>query len=925
MKQKIAILGLLFILFNITIFGQTGKTKSSLKWLKIETDHFEILYTSLWKPEAEQVARNLEELYVKDTLLGTRRLGKTRIILQGNTLQSNGFVSFAPFRSEFFLMAPQNAFLSSGNWLDLLSIHEYHHILQHHKIKTGIVQYFSLLFGEFGQAFSANLFIPRWFWEGDAVYSETKYSHGGRGRSSEFLKYYRAIAKEGRKFRLRRAIGGTYNKRTPNHYHLGYLLSNKIRNEKGENAFEPIIDKTVGGLIPFTKSIYKESGKRLNQHFVEALYLLKEQENAKESWETTPLIQTKKNNFYTDQIAITQSSEGIYYVNKDFKHIPSIRSIKDTSPLAKPGISLDNYHNFGINDEYICWSEYTKHPRWEMEDYSIVRIKNRSTGKQRTLQKRAKHFHPQLHPSKNVIVLLSANERNEMSLEYWDLDGNKRIKTIPLAYDHARELYFNEDGSSLCMIVSKGQRQGILRVDLNSDQQSLLIPLQYEALNSPKLYGDHLYFLANSNTDQYIYRLSVSDRTLHKSNKKFLHCQSFILEHSTGNLYYNDYSNQGYSVKVIPSSKLKDSFKQSSELQEELKAPLFATKISERIATPVKSYIPKYKVHSYSPFISRNSSGTTHFSLDLYINDYLSTSGLFINYRRDLQGEDHRYRLDYTYGYLPVVFGIEARHDAANIVNSKLHIGGSYSVFTLKEKRISPYLSYPLHIIKGNYSTRFIPKLGYLSKSIDLQQFSDDVKSIFYSHEFQYSRRKATAQALPNLKYNQSLRLENGKNQKKNLHLFEISNELTLPGLMPTHSTKLAYAYRNHTTDAYQYSWDLITPTGYFYDHNYIGQAIQSEQMNYFGLHYQLPLAYPNISLGKLAYIKRLRLEGFYQKAIFTPKHGESNDFRSQGIHFYIDANWFQTINAGLILTYSNTPDSKESKNYFSYGLEILL
>ncbi len=900
------------------MLGQTGKVNPTRKWLKVETEHFEILYTSPWRLKAERVSYNLEHLYKNDTILGNRRLGKTKIILQGNTVQSNGFVGFAPFRSEFFLMPPQNAFLSSGNWLDLLSIHEYHHVLQHHKINKGVVRGFGVLFGEFGQAISANILVPKWFWEGDAVYAETKYSYGGRGRSSDFLKYYRAIALGNDIFNLRRAIGGTINKFTPNHYNLGYLLSKQIRENSHEQVFSPIIDRTTEKLVSFTNSIRRETRNSLEGHFYKSIQNIRNSEKKKSYWKSAPLIKTSKSNFYTDQISLFTFKNDIYYIHKDFKHLPFLRSLKYDSPLAKPGISLDNFHNFGMNDNYICWSEFRKLPRWELEDFSIVKVKDRKTGKLKSLQKNAKHFYPQLHPSQDRLAVLSANQKNEFSLEIWNLETMDKIKSIPIPYEHAREMYYNENGSSITVIVSQDQRQGILDINLDTEQSSLLIPLQYKPLNCPKVFNNHLYFLGTKETDQYLYQLNLENQILSRSNKKFLHSQSYTFNGSEGDLYYNDYSTDGYQIKTIAKENLENSFVQAQDFTATKLPPLFTDEVKQVSTSKVNAYIPKFKLHSYVPSFTANSGGIKHLGATILINDYLSTSQIQLNYQKDYQGNDDRYFVDFSYGYLPIQVGIEARHDLANVTHSNFN-----GVFSIKEKSISPYIAYPTSQITGNYSHLFTPSLGYSKKSISSGYFNDDLESLFYNHELIISKRKATAQALPNFRYSQHLRYEDGKNGKNDAHIFEISNELTLPGLVSTHSSKVTYAFRNHSTDNYQYSWDFILPYGYFYSHEYIGQAIQKENMHYYGLHYQLPLGYPNVGIGKFAYFKRFRMEGFFQKAIFQSKNETSTHFTSKGVQFYIDANWFQMGNASAIFTISNTPENEKSETFYGIGIEF--
>jgi hypothetical protein len=59
--------------------------------------------------------------------------------------------------------------LGTNNWLDLLAVHEFRHVVQNDKALTGISKLAYYLFGNNGLGVVSSLTAPNWFKEGDAV------------------------------------------------------------------------------------------------------------------------------------------------------------------------------------------------------------------------------------------------------------------------------------------------------------------------------------------------------------------------------------------------------------------------------------------------------------------------------------------------------------------------------------------------------------------------------------------------------------------------------------------------------------------------------------------------------------------------------------------------------------------------------------
>ena len=155
---------------------------SAMEWSKIDTEHFEIIFPKGIEKQAQRVSHLLETAYP----LVSRSLEvypkKISLILQNQSTVSNGFVTLAPRRSEWYTTPAMDPELTNTEWLKTLAVHEFRHVVQFQKTRQGFNRVLEIWLGEIGQALGIGLTLPPWFLEGDAVGIETALTKGGRGR-----------------------------------------------------------------------------------------------------------------------------------------------------------------------------------------------------------------------------------------------------------------------------------------------------------------------------------------------------------------------------------------------------------------------------------------------------------------------------------------------------------------------------------------------------------------------------------------------------------------------------------------------------------------------------------------------------------------------------------------------------------------------
>ncbi|RYF49587.1 MAG: hypothetical protein EOO39_45385, partial [Cytophagaceae bacterium] len=146
-----------------------SQNPTSLRWYRLSTPHFRVLYPTGFDSTAQRTAKRLESLYEPASASLQKQPRRISVLLQNQTTNSNGFVTLFPRRSEFFAVAPQDpSLLGTFDWLDLLAVHEYRHVVQNDKALQGYGRVLYTFLGNTGLGLPL-LTVPDWFAEGDAV------------------------------------------------------------------------------------------------------------------------------------------------------------------------------------------------------------------------------------------------------------------------------------------------------------------------------------------------------------------------------------------------------------------------------------------------------------------------------------------------------------------------------------------------------------------------------------------------------------------------------------------------------------------------------------------------------------------------------------------------------------------------------------
>ncbi|MFC2152166.1 hypothetical protein ACFLSE_06520, partial [Bacteroidota bacterium] len=216
----ILFLSTLFIHRSFAQFYSTGQEPSLAKWNQINTNNFQIIFQKEFEDQARKIANTLDYYYFKVGESLNHSPKKISVIVHNQTILSNGYVAWAPKRMELFATPPQD--ISPDPWLDHLCIHELRHVIQIDKLNQGITKLLALVFGQQAIGLIAGQ-LPMWYYEGDAVCTETALTEFGRGRLPSFERGIKThLLSEEKRYSFDQSLFGSYTRYVPNHYEFGY-------------------------------------------------------------------------------------------------------------------------------------------------------------------------------------------------------------------------------------------------------------------------------------------------------------------------------------------------------------------------------------------------------------------------------------------------------------------------------------------------------------------------------------------------------------------------------------------------------------------------------------------------------------------------------------------------------------------------------
>ncbi len=917
--------GLLFVLlfFTVELKAQEvlNNNPPALSWYKINTPNFRILYPKGFEFQAQRMANTLE--HIRQTESRTLGVSTKRIsvILQNQNAISNGFVSLIPRRSEFYAMPPQNYnFTGTTEWLDQLASHEYRHVVQFDKANRGFNKLLYYAFGPATLAAMSVTAVPQWFWEGDAVVTETAFTSGGRGKIPNFGLVFRTNLLEGREFNYHKQYLRSYKHNIPDHYVFGYHMVSYLRRRTGDPfIWEKVTNRAWGvPFIPFTFSnaIKKESGLYVTQLYKEMATELakewREEVNALSlsNFETVPHNPRKGyTNYYYPQVLddsrILAMKSGI----GDIAQFVILENGVEKKSFI-PGL-LNDAGMLSAVDNLVVWNEYGFDPRWRMRTYSVIKLYNLREKKLKFVTRKSRYAGAALSPDQQRIVTVETNTAYNTTLTVLDTAGNVREQ-----FPNPQQAFYSmprwsADGKSIAVLKTTSSGRAVVVFDFESGAEKELIAASNENIGHPVLHGDYLFYNSPvSGIDNiYVLVMSTGERFQVTSSKYGAYNPALSADGET--LYYNEQTRDGFDVvkmsvdptvwrQIIVKKDPKSFFQVMTE--QEGRPNLFDSIPQQPYTTKKYSKLSGiFNPYSWGAYFN---TGLTQADIGISSQDILSTTTLKAGYVFDINERTGLWRVGMSYqNWFPIIdvdvtFGRRELNEGnltyADIVASDTIVVTENLTLNWQEKNLEAGLRLPLITTNSRYQGNFT-----IGNSIGYTQVVDFTNSItgtgrivtpeipvywirstsgngslVYNH-FHMSAYRLLKQSRRDIysKWGQSFVLHGygtpyGGDYRGNQ--FSFYTTLYFPGLFKHHSfwgywgyqkTKIELLSRTNNNNPYE-------DNGSYIFRNQIplprGLAISRfEDFYSMSGNYTFPVWYPDISIGPLVNFQRIRANAF--------------------------------------------------------------
>lgn len=969
---------LAFIVFySSAVLSQEVLNNNSpaIKWQKITTPNFRILYPTGFDAQAQRMANTLEHIREAESRtldVSTRRIS---VILQNQNAISNGFVSLIPRRSEFYTMPPQDYnFTGTTEWLDQLASHEYRHVVQFDKANRGFNKLLYYAFGPATLAAMSVTAVPQWFWEGDAVVTETAFTPGGRGRIPNFGLVFRTNLLEGRDFNYHKQYLRSYKHNIPDHYVFGYQMVSFLRKYTNDPMIWDKVTSRAWSMpfIPFTFSnaIKKETGMHVTSLYRKMADDLTKQWNEEvealtlTSFETIP---HQPRTGYTDYMYPQLLEDGsIVVMKRGIGDILQFRILKDGAEKKSfiPGV-VNGTGMLSAEGNLVVWNEYGFDPRWRMKTYSVIKLYDVKEKKLKVVTQKTRYASASISPDQQKIVTVETDTEYNTNLVVLDTAGIvlKKFPNPEHAF-YSMPRWF-DGGKKIVALKTTRQGRTVSVFEENSEQETELIPYSQENIGHPVMVGDYLFYNSPVTGIDNIYVLDIKNgERLQVTNSKY-GAYNPVVSPDLKAIYYNEQTRDGMDVVAIPfDPALWRTFAPKPDpksffqiiTQQEGRPNLFDSIPQQAFGAKKYSKVSGvFNPYSWGAYFN---TGLTQADIGISSQDILSTTILKAGYLYDINERTGLWRVGVSYqGWFPIIdvqttFGKRTLNEGnlryADIVAGDTIIKTENLTFNWKEKNIEAGLRIPLITTSSRYFGNFTfgNNVGYTQ----VEDFSNSItgagrlitpqipvywiRTIPGDGELLYNRFYISAYRLLkqsrrdiNSKWGQAFFLNaygtpyGGDYSGKQ---FSFYTTLYFPGLFKHHSLWGYWGYQKTELESLS-----RTSTNVEYEDNntYIfrnqiplprGISISRFQDFYsMSGNYTLPIWYPDVALGPIVNFQRVRGNMFvdygFGASAFPGRDPISQTYLSVGAELKLDLNilrLLQQFDIGFRYTYGIQPSS---------------
>ncbi len=904
----IPILSFLLCFHGYSQYYSTGQDPASLHWQQIKTDRYKLIFPVRFEKKAQYLANIMNIICRNETTTLGAKVPRIPVIMHTQSSSSNGLTVWAPRRIELYTCPPQQTY--SEEWLEQLAIHEYRHAVQISKINQGFSKALYYIFGEQITGGILGLYVPSWFLEGDATVTETAMTKTGRGRSALFESTLRAQIVEKGPYSYDKATLGSYKTFTPDAYSLGYFLVGQARVRYGVEVWNSAMDRVAKYpfmVVPFNSGIHKVSGLWKTKLYKQSLTELDSawQKQLRASHHPANRFITRQNPknyvvynhplFLNDSTILADKSS----MDDVTRFVLINRKTGEEHIFLTPGSHIGGTTSIG--GDYLVWSESEGDKRWANRDYAEIRMYNFKTRKEHELTSNSRYFAPIISPDGSRVAAVCISTENQCYIDLLSVPSGQVVKRFPIPdYGQAITPNWSPDASKIIFTLLTEKGETVATLDTNTGVIKKLLPASFNEFSGPSFFfRRHIIYSVDHSGAENIYAMDTLTHAIFMiTSGRFANFDpDFTSDKQV--MIYSDYTADGLMVAEmqidtstwIPlhqvnnhSYKLYDSIakQETANIQDSvIERNIYKLNASDNYNLekdgisgrlyPIRKYsriLNLFNPHSWAPASIDINNLSFRPGVMLLSQNALSTTFAGAGWEYDLVEMTGKFYTSLSYqGWYPV---FSVRFDIGNRAGYARYHGSSETFrFTWQETNFKAYVSIPWNLSHGRYSRQLQPSfgttlIGIRHNASTPEKFSSGwIQTLDYRLTASQKQRSNQKDVYPHLGQSIDISYRHtpfGSNDMGSI--FSAQADLYFPGLFRHHGIWFYGGYQQRNDkDLVSYSVSILIsyPRGYTstYDENLVSLSVN----------YKLPLWYPDFSFGSVIYLKRLKLNLFYDWA----------------------------------------------------------
>lgn len=897
---------LLIILLTLLLASETpaqyydaGHEPGSTRWRIITTSRFDVIYPDTLEQKAQQFAAYLDSLLPLMQQEFMQPARKIPILLHNRMTISNAFVGWAPSRMELYTIPPSDGY--AHDWLEQLAIHESTHWMQFSQMYQGTTGILARVFGEHIAAGVMGVYIPFWAIEGDAVFYETALSSAGRGRDAEFERLLRSRQLQKKPYSYNKAYLGSYKDRVADHYTLGYQLSAFGRAQYGDHLWDSVyreVARNPYNPLAFYTALKKHTGKGKARLYREAMATLSKEWRQKDanSLYDSLIHRIRTPEAWVEYHQPTPYMLGEYIAERTSLHeinaIVKVTARGDEKVLLFPGYTMGA--GFSRCDHKIYYTAWSRHKRWPNIQYSDIWVYDFFYDTIAQLTSHGQFFSPVEDPISGELYALRYHPNHRISLVR--MDSGAEVIAEYLLPDGTAASHPSWWTDQDCLLFVATGRNGKAFFTWDGANPPIRIsPWTYTNIDFPYGHGNSILFHAGFDGVNQIYLYNADDQTL----TQVTHARFGAMYPSTdsnGDLLFSEALEKGMAISTLPQDawgaqprtwiERPEGFHSADKMGARNTSLPPMAELCDSCYTSARYHPMKHllRIHSWAPADIDPDATDIQPGISIFSQNTLSTAFFKAGFRYDRYSLLREYYASMTYkGYWPEISVGYAFSDVLFFDDDP-----STDNFRYGRHGMGLKLNIPLYSTKQQWNKYFDAEAGisYLGFTHFEQTNPDFIHGgMYYTHGSLYAhklRRMAVKDLHP--RWGQIIRITAIATSGGSIDAGDvIGASLTTywPGILKHHSLKLYLGAqkRDHGKDLL-FNRLINTPRGY--------QDLSVDTAYAAQITYKFPLLYPDLSIGPLAYVKRISVAGFFDAV--TDRHQRLNPKHySYGFELYAD------------------------------------